>query len=274
MTSPADYSRWDDEISTEEGGLDNLETFISTFVRQQVAEAGTETRYRLPLIGFADAADPRFPRLREIAEPTHLLPSDLLPAARSVISFFLPFAAEIVEANRAHPRHVAREWALAYVETNALINDITQRLTAVLAQRGVRAVAEPATHNWDPVTLISRWSHKSVAAIAGLGSFGLHHMLITDAGCAGRFGSLVVDVALEPTSSPEGPVVQRCGYFVDGSCTACVGRCPVGALTEAGLDKQLCYRWLLHVADGFQELGLADACGKCATGPCALESAV
>jgi epoxyqueuosine reductase len=254
--------------------MSNSEAFITAFVQQKVRQAGTATRYRQPLVGFADAGDPRFFQLREVAEPTHLLPGDLLPGARSVISFFLPFAEEIVKANQAEPRRVAREWALAYVETNTLINQIVQELCAALAERGVQAAAEPATHNWDPVTLISRWSHKSVAAIAGLGSFGLHHMLITDAGCAGRFGSLVVDVALEPTSSPDETVVQRCSYFVDGSCTVCATRCPVRALTEDGLDKQLCYRWLLHVADGFHELGLADACGKCATGPCALEPAI
>ncbi len=40
-------------------------------------------------------------------------------------------------------------------------------------------------------TMACAWSHKSAAAIAGLGSFGLHRMLITDAGCAGRCGSLL-----------------------------------------------------------------------------------
>jgi len=254
--------------------MNDLKKFIAAFVQQEVAEAGTETRYRQPLVGFADAADPRFLQLREIAEPAHLLPGDLLPAAQSVISFFLPFAEEIVEANRAQPREVAREWALAYVETNALINRITERLIAALAEWGVKAAAEPATHNWDPVTLISRWSHKSVAAIAGLGSFGLHHMLITDAGCAGRFGSLVVDAVLEPTSAPGAPARERCRYFYDRGCRVCVERCPVGALTEAGLDKHRCYEWLLQVADHFRELGLADACGKCATGPCACQPAV
>ena len=243
-------------------------------MRQQLAEVGRETRYRLPLVGFAEATDPRFVQLREIAEPTHWLPSDLLPGVRSVVAFFLPFAEEIVEANRAHPRHVAREWAVAYVETNALINEINQRLILALAQRGVRAAAQPATHNWDPVTLVSRWSHKSVAAIAGLGSFGLHHMLITDAGCAGRCGSLVLDVALELAPAPGASVGERCRYFHDGSCQVCVERCPTGALTEAGLDKQRCYAWLQQVGDHFRELGLADVCGKCATGPCACMSAI
>ncbi len=55
---------------------------------------------------------------------------------------------------------------------------------------------------------------------------------------------------------------------------ACVARCPVGALTEDGLDKRRCYERLLQVADGFRDLGVVDVCGKCATGPCAFESAV
>ena len=242
-------------------------------MQQQVAKADTETRYRVPLVGFADAADPRFAQLREIVEPAHWLPADLLPGARSVVAFFVPFAREVVKANRAHPQQVAREWALAYVETNALINDTNQRLIVALGQQGICAAAQPATHNWDPATLVSRWSHKSVAAIAGLGSFGLHHMLITDAGCAGRFGSLVVDATLKPMAEAGASAGERCHYLSDGSCRVCVERCPAGALTEAGLDKRRCYAWLLQVAERFREVGLADVCGKCATGPCALKPA-
>jgi epoxyqueuosine reductase QueG len=252
-----------------------MEQFIESFVRDEVSRAKTQTRYREPLIGFADADDPRFPQLRAIAEPTHLLPRDLLPGARSVVSFFLPFTREIVRVNREDPRDVAYEWALAYLETNELIDHISRRLTAALNKRGVKAATEPATHSYDPDLLIAGWSHKSVAAIAGLGSFGLHHMLITDAGCAGRLGSLVVDAALEPTSSPTDSHRERCLYFHDQSCTVCVERCPVAALTETGLDKHRCHeRLLLTAAYHFRELGLADVCGKCATGPCALQSAV
>lgn len=253
--------------------MSNLRSFINTWVQDRVAEQSMETRYRPPLLGFADAADDRFLQLRQIAGPTHLLPADLMPEARSVIAFFVPFAPEIVDANRAHPCRVAREWGVAYIETNALINRISQDLIAALAERGIRGATVPPTHNFDPSTLVSRWSHKSVAAVAGLGGFGLYHMLITEAGCAGRFGSVVVDATLEPTSPPAGPLLNRCAYYDDQGCTVCVDRCPTGALTELGLDKQLCYRWLLHTADRFQDLGVADVCGKCATGPCALAPA-
>jgi epoxyqueuosine reductase QueG len=251
----------------------NLEERIADAIGREVAGAETTTRYRPPLVGFADAADPRFAELRQLASPVHMTPGELLPGARAVVSFFLPFAPEVVEANSRHREEVAREWALAYVETNALINRITGRLIDLLGQRGVRAAAQPATHNFDPVTLASGWSHKSVAVIAGLGSFGLHQMVITDAGCGGRFGSLVLDAALDLEAA--GGVRERCLYYHDGSCLECVVRCPVGALSEdEPLDKPRCHEHLHAVARTYQGLGLVDACGKCATGPCALAPSV
>jgi epoxyqueuosine reductase len=250
----------------------DLAEFIVATVRREVAEAGTTTGYREPLVGFAAADDPRFPDLRRVVEATHLLPQDLLDGARSVVAFFLPFAYQVVEANARHKERVAREWVVAYVETNALIGRINAHLIAALAGWGVRAVAQPATHNFDPVSLVSRWSHKSVAVIAGLGSFGVHHMVITDSGCAGRFGSLVIDAELPVT--PARPR-ERCLYFHEGSCLECVLRCPVDALDENGqIDRQRCYSHLLGVAKKYEDQGLADVCGKCVIGPCSLESAV
>jgi epoxyqueuosine reductase len=250
----------------------DLAQFIEETIQDLVSRAETTTGYREPLVGFVTADDPRFAELRAVAEPSHMLPDELLPGARSVVSFFLPFAPEVVEANARERERVARAWAVAYVETNALIAHITAHLIEALAQRGVRAAAEPATHNFNPVSLISRWSHKSVAIIAGLGSFGLHQMIITDAGCAGRFGSLVLDAPLPVTQAEPR---ERCLYFHDGSCLECVMRCPVEALDPAvPLDKQRCYQRLLDVARQYEELGLADVCGKCAIGPCSLTSAV
>jgi epoxyqueuosine reductase len=239
---------------------------IDTVVRD-AAGAGGVTGYREPLVGFASAVDPRFDELRRIL-PAHLSPEQMLPGARSVISFFLPFAAWVVEANASQPTAAVPEWSTAYVETNALIARIAAHLTELLAERGVLAAAAAATHNYDPETLTCPWSHKSMGVIAGLGSFGLHRMVITDAGCAGRFGSLVVDAELPATPAP---ARERCRYFYDGSCADCVSRCPVAAIHEDGtMDKQACNRRLLEIAG---ELG-AKACGKCALGPCALGPAV
>jgi epoxyqueuosine reductase len=249
----------------------NLRSDIECYVRDRVEYAGAITRYRSPLVGFADAHDPAWARLRQIAEATHMLPTDLLPGAQSVVAFFLPFGDEVVQANR-QADGTAPEWATAYIETNALINAIAGGLVSLLAERGIAAAAQPSTHNWDPVTLVSQWSHKSAAAIAGLGSFGLHRMLITDLGCAGRCGSLAMAAHVAPTS---GPQPERCGYFHDGSCTFCIDNCPASALragerAEVNIEKSACYAHIQRVS---RQLG-ADCCGKCAVGPCALRSAV
>jgi epoxyqueuosine reductase len=249
-----------------------LAEWITATIRQQVSAGETVTEYREPLVAFAAAGDPHLAALRRHVHPSHMLPQDLLPGAGSVVSFFLPFAPWVVEANARHKEQVAPEWARAYVETNALIGRITAHLIEALAERGIGATAEPATHNFDPVSLISRWSHKSVAVVAGLGNFGLHQMVITDAGCAGRFGSLVLDthlpgVPLEPK--------ERCLYFHDGSCLECVLRCPANALdATAPLDKQACWQRCQEVAQEYRYMGVADVCGKCAIGPCSFGSAL
>lgn len=249
-----------------------LAKFITATVRHEVAEASTITDYREPLVAFVEADDPRFADLRRVAQPTHMMPNDLLPGARSVISFFLPFDYGVLEANAQHREEVAREWAEAYVETNRLIEHITKHLIKSLADRGIRAAAEPPTHNFDPISLVSHWSHKSIAVIAGLGSFGLHHMVITDSGCAGRFGSLVIDADLPIT--PAKPK-ERCLYFHDGSCLECILRCPVDALDENDpINRQRCYQRLRSVAKDYEHLALVEVCGKCAIGPCSFESAV
>jgi epoxyqueuosine reductase len=249
-----------------------LAELVKSSIRSDLAEVKLATEYREPLVGFASAKDPRFPELRRVVDPAHSMPDELLPGAQSVLSFFLPFAEWIVEANAQHRHKVAREWAVAYLETNALIRRTAEQLVEQLSQYGIRAFSEPPTHTYDPTTLVARWSHKSVAVIAGLGSFGLHQMVITDSGCAGRFGSLVTDVELEIVPPP---VKQRCLYFHDGSCRECVDRCPVSALTiDRPIDKQLCNRRLLSAVREDEPSGLADVCGKCVIGPCSFQSAV
>lgn len=241
-------------------------------VRRAVADAETVTRYRDPLVAFADADDSRFARLREVADPDHLMPHDLLSRARSVISFFVPFHPDVVSAHADYPETVADEWACAYVETNDLIREIAHQLIEFFDERGEEAAAEPATGNFDAGSLTSRWSHKSAAVISGLGSFGLHQMVITDAGCAGRLGSLVTSARL-PVSSVEPR--ERCLYFYDGSCTTCMQRCPLDALSASDtFDRRACWGRCREVAEHFLHLGTVKACGKCAVGPCALESPV
>jgi epoxyqueuosine reductase QueG len=259
------YSSAEDEDGLVK--VPNLTQQIRILIADTVSAANTRTRYRDPLLAFTRADDPGFDQLPDLI-PDHLHPRDLLPEARSVCAFFLPFDPQVVRSNRPGKRGspwASETWARAYVETNALLSEICRTLGKTLAEQGIRAAWQPPTHNFDPVRLISAWSHKSVAAVARLGHFGHHQMLITRAGCAGRFSSIVLDV--DPPLLP-GDTVRESLCLYDKGCRICVRRCPVGALTEEGFDRQICYARCLENDTRFLQW-LADVCGKCATGPCA-----
>lgn len=247
---------------------------IRDAIIKEVSNQDLVTGYRDPIVGFVSADDPGFSNLNTLTGFNHYLPADLLPGARSVVCFFLPFAPSIAYANQAHKEMVVREWAVAYQETNRLIGQVTSRLIDELGVIGIRAAAEPATGNFDQEALKSRWSHKSIAVMSGIGSFGLHQLVITDAGCTGRIGSLVVDIDL----SVEKPAIkERCEYYASGTCLDCVLACPVYALAEnEPFNRQACWQQCLRNGENFLDLGDdVHMCGKCAVlGPCALESAV
>jgi epoxyqueuosine reductase QueG len=190
----------------------------------------------------------------------------LLPQAQTVVAFFVPFTEDLVNIHRHSPR-IPREWSIAYIETNTLIENISQALKRELTSSGISAVTQKATHNFIEQDLTAIWSHKSVAYVAGLGTFGLNKMLITPLGCAGRFGSLVISAEIPPSPRPS---EDYCRYKREGKCQYCINNCPTGELTLEDLDKQICYQQLLKVDQEFPDLGLCDVCGKCAIGPCAL----
>lgn len=243
-----------------------LEILIQDFVKNYPRANTTWTAWKEPLVAVAAARDPLFAKLKEYVGPGHLLAEDVLSGAESVICYFLPFASEISRSNRSG-QGCSDEWAMAYLETNQLIHDLNIRLHWALTRMGSRSAVIPATHNFSLETLLSNWSHRHVAYIAGLGTLGLNRMLITEQGCCGRIGSLVTDMVLAPTPRP---IRNACLYFFDNSCVQCVDNCPTGALQVDGFDRFKCYDELLLNVEIHKGKGFADACGKCASHiPCA-----
>jgi epoxyqueuosine reductase QueG len=232
---------------------------IISFADHYQRSEDIETRWLKPLVGFADARDTLFPQLRSAVGPTHALPGDLLKGAQSVIAYFLPFEKNIALGNKGN-YYASRKWALAYIETNQLIIAINEYLAGVLKKDGAKAAILPPTHNFDKQRLISDWSHRHVAYIAGLGTFGLHNLLITDKGCCGRLGSVITDAACIPTKRPER---EHCLYKYNTTCSACVKNCVNGALKEDSFDRHKCYDLLCENEKIYEQYGKADACGKC-----------
>lgn len=231
-----------------------------------------QTGWKEPLVAYARADDPLFARLKEIVSPTHALPCDLLGKAETVITYFLPFQDQVTESNNKG-LYSSETWALSYIETNKLIAALNRHLQELFIEKGYKAVYVPATHNFDQKTLLSDWSHRSAAFIAGLGTFGLNHMLITKKGCCGRIGSLVTDLTLEPHQRPGG---EYCLHKAGGSCGHCVKKCVNGALKIETYDRHKCYEMCLLNAKRLRDLeSITDVCGKCLVGlPCSTTVAV
>lgn len=239
---------------------------IESIIKAAAANPGTGTKYREPLIGFASADDPIFNEMKEIIGPHNLHPKEIFPEAKTVVSFFLPFEERLVNLNSEYEEPV-REWIKARGEADRLITEIVDKLKAELAKEEITATAPEIIFDYNNKGFDVAWSHKSAAYAAGLGAFGVHHMLITNAGCAGRFGTLLISVEIPPTPRPK---EEFCSYKRGEKCLVCVNRCPAAAISEAGLDKEKCFRLLQENSRLFPGLN-QNACGKCATGPCALK---
>jgi epoxyqueuosine reductase QueG len=238
---------------------------IDQFVTKNQSLLRYKGSWRMPLVGFCAVNDPLFNELRKVVSPTHSLPKDLLPSAKTVIAFFIPFGKSIIKSNIGG-RLASQKWAQLYIQTNDLINDLGDYLKSLLEIEGYETVVPPATHNFDKIQLISDWSHRHVAYIAGLGTFGMNNMLITKSGCCGRVGSLVTSLAIPPD---ERQLEENCLHRCNSSCLVCVGKCVGNALFPDHFDRNSCYEVCKKNEEHFKGIGKADVCGKCLVGlPC------
>lgn len=250
----------------------NLHEFIQQTISSFVAAKGIEKMWKAPLTALLSADNPLLPSLRQAVSGDHLLPEDLLPSAKSIIVYFLPFENRIIESN-LKGEVASEEWARAYVLTNALLAFINENIEVFLNQHGFNATKIMATHNFDEKTLMSRWSHRHIAWIAGLGTFGINNMLITRQGCCGRFGSLLTDAnsqQLGISVTDSRPLPEKCLNKINGSCGLCHKKCSSGAYNGKGsFDRHKCYETCLNNAELYKSIGHADVCGKCLVGlPC------
>jgi len=253
--------------------------WIKDFVRDYKRLHKTETSWGIPICGVADAKDHLFAELKTIIGSWHLLPSEILPQAKSVVVFFIPLAHDIVNSN-IQGEESSLEWDTAYLETNLLISRLVDNVCSKIHRYGYKAVKIPANvnndnedNNIDPL-LTSCWSQRSSAYIAGIGKFGINNMIITEQGCCGRIGSFVTELQLPPTERKSG---EYCLYKLDRSCAECIKRCPCNALyikdNKVCYDKISCKNQIYDKLIRNLPLGLADTCGKCKVSlPCSFKN--
>lgn len=252
--------------------IDAIRSKVQAYAAAYPEKTGDPAIWRTPLVASA-RADARFDSLPRIAADDHALPRDLLAGAKSVVVFFIPFHKALAKENHKGDTP-CRAWGLAYQSTNQLIGRLSEHLRRFLVAEGYATELTPATHNFDKERLMARWSHKHLGYIAGLGRFGVNAQFITPAGCAGRMGSLVTaaDLGDHPLVGEE----ELCLHKRGGKCLVCVKRCPVEAVSEAGIDRQRCWHRLKHNIQKAETLAGLDShthvCGKCQVlVPCSLK---
>ena len=113
----------------------------------------------------------------------------------------------------------------------------------------------------------SNWSERHIAYAAGLGTFSLSDGFITERGIAHRCGSVVTNLPLPASPRIAESPYSNCLFYPNGKCDACIARCPVGAITEDGLNKAKCYDYLHYKLQYLKDrynVGIV-GCGLCQT---------
>lgn len=255
--------------------MDNLkqeiENSIQNFIANYQQKDDIESSWQEPEIKYAAADDPMFNQLKEAVSEDHLMPENIISGAKTVITYFIPFAEEIANSN-IEGKYSSHQWAKAYIEANQLLADLNKDLKKNLSKKGYQSSLIAATSNFDKEKLISNWSHRHAAYIAGLGTFGINNMLITEKGCAGRIGTIVTDLKLEASERRE---QERCLNKAGFNCSKCVDRCVNGSLQKDSFDRHQCYELLSENDKIHPESALTDVCGKCSVDlPCSFTSPV
>ena len=245
-----------------------IETIKSTLLDYEAAN-NTEKFWKEPIIEIIPANNEKLASLKNLISTEHLMPHDILPDAKSIISFFIPFTEHIVKSN-VDGQMASIEWKEAYIKTNDVIKIISDNIEMLMAENGYKAGKIPATHNFDKEKLISNWSHRHIAWIAGLGTFGINNMLITKNGCCGRFGSIITSYEFnEYKQIPE--IREKCLNKLNGSCGICREKCIASAYENNTFDRYKCYEQCLKNSETHKDIGYADVCGKCLVAlPCSL----
>lgn len=245
---------------------EQIEELIISFVSDYQKRDNIHTRFGQPIVGVADAFAPEIQNLKQVIGFSHALPQDVLPDAKSVIAYYVPFTEELALTN-SHAGTASPQWARAYEELNFLFSQLNRELvdfikglgndpqlrgdlaadaglpgvgaddSTVLPAGDLAAAIPKAASEFDQIELVSNWSHRHMAYAAGLGTFGINNMLITKLGCCGRFSSIVtnIDSDILPFDSPMEQ--EMCSYKQDGSCGVCIANCPGLALHPESHDK-------------------------------------
>lgn len=263
-----------------------IRDFIATSPFNTMQNEAGEQAWDHALVGFASGSDPIWQQYKEYVGPFHWTPWEIFsqhfpkeqttPGELTVVSWVLPQREMVRKTNRRAKRYPSEEWARIRIYGEAFNVALRRHVAKCLEEAGCAAVAPMLVPNWTIVksqrfSYASSWSERHAAHAAGLGTFGLCDGLITAQGKAMRAGSVVAKASIEPTPRPYANHRAYCLFFAEGACGKCIDRCPAGAISEAGHDKEKCREHLAHSREYVKQKYKFEGygCGLCQVGvPC------
>lgn len=238
-----------------------------------------------PLVGYASGEDELFTFFKkDIGPEFYWTPAEAFsqafpreqvqPDELSVIAWILPQTEPTRLAHRKAIDLPCIEWSKARHYGEKVNEELRRYVVNLLNTEGYQACAPVLLSGWSRALskrygFASSWSERHAAHACGLGTFGLSDGLITPVGKAGRVGSVVVRKRFPPTPRTYATYNEWCLFRSGGKCLACARRCPAGAISEAGHDKEKCKAYIrdvtaIHV-EQHQLRFRVNSCGLCQT---------
>jgi len=257
-----------------------IKNFTSTSELNLIPQGNKSHIFDVPLVRFADGDDPIFTKYKSIIGPTHFTPREALAKAHglnpedmldklSVISWILPITEKTRQSERNETSFPSRFWAYTRWYGEKFNDALREHMVEFLTRKGHLATS-PAIQPYfkresNEKGQFSNWSERHIAFAAGQGTFSLSDGFITERGIAHRCGSVVTNLKLPTSQRTANGTHSNCLFFANASCKACISRCPAGAISEKGHDKNKCedyvYTKLSYLSSEYN-VGLA-GCGLC-----------
>ena len=266
-----------------------IEKVIKDFIagpENSMQKWGGEPAWAEPLVGYSSGADPLYTFYKQDIGGFYLSPLELISHTHpgkefkadelTVVSWILPQTGATKRDHRKETHFPSERWARSRIFGEEVNVRLREHVVEKLTEEAIEAVAPMLSPLWKGATsekylYASTWSERHAAYAAGLGTFGLSDGLITPRGKAMRTGSVVANIKIDPTPRPYTDHHAYCLFYADGSCRKCIERCPIGAITEEGHDKETCRLYVnmtreyVHRHYGLEGYG----CGFCQTDvPC------
>jgi epoxyqueuosine reductase QueG len=142
-----------------------------------------------------------------------------------------------------------------YRQLNLFLDRAALLISALIQDKGHRALPIPASQTIDWEKQLGHLSHKKVGLHAGLGWMGRNNLLVNpEFGSQFRLVTVLTDMPLEPDE----PLTRDCG-----SCVRCIAACPAKAIEKdrAEFDHLACFEKLKE----FRRSGVVSQyiCGVC-----------